>query len=324
MHAADSNLSVQCVSVGLLVADHLCTPIARLPEAGQLVLSDRLPLTVGGCACNAAMDLARVGVNVAAVGCVGSDIFGQFIIDTLANSCVDCEGIRRLADVETSQTLIINVKGQDRRFIHSVGANARLSPDDIPMDLVLKSRVFYVGGYLILPSLDPSRLAEQFRAARAAGVRTVLDVVHPGTGDHREGLEILLPETDVFLPNTDEAALITGESDAKKQAMHFRDMGAETVVITCGGEGTVAVTRDEQLWAASHKVEYVGGTGAGDAFDAGFIAALIDGGDLTHCLAWGSALGASCVRSISATESVFTRPEAEEFMRANPLTIRTW
>jgi sugar/nucleoside kinase (ribokinase family) len=65
----------------------------------------------------------------------------------------------------------------------------------------------------------------------------------------------------------------------------------------------------------------VGGTGAGDAFDAGYIAGLLAGEDPYGCLRWGSALGASCVRAIGATESVFTRTEAETFMRKQHLEI---
>ena len=66
---------------------------------------------------------------------------------------------------------------------------------------------------------------------------------------------------------------------------------------------------------------FVGGTGAGDAFDAGYIAGLLWGADPAGCLRWGAALGASCVRSIGATESVFNRAEAEAFMREHELPI---
>jgi sugar/nucleoside kinase (ribokinase family) len=128
----------------------------------------------------------------------------------------------------------------------------------------------------------------------------------------------------VFLPNTDEAELLTGTSDPRQQAQRLHEAGAATVVITCGSSGTYVVGRDERLFAPAHQMPFVGGTGAGDAFSAGYIAGLLDSGDTRRCLAWGSALGASCVRSISATESVFTRDEALEFMRMNPLHIETW
>src|SRR6478609_9481046 len=125
-----------CLSVGLLVADHLCAPIPRLPKAGELVLADHLLLNIGGCASNAAMDLARVGVNVGVVGCVGDDVFGRFVIETLTAAGVGTSSVRELAGVGTSGTLIVNVTGQDRPFIHTVGANARLSAADIPWERV--------------------------------------------------------------------------------------------------------------------------------------------------------------------------------------------
>ncbi len=69
------------------------------------------------------------------------------------------------------------------------------------------------------------------------------------------------------------------------------------------------------------EVEYHGGTGSGDAFDAGYIVGLLGGEDAAGCLRWGSAVGASCVRSISATESVFTRSEAEAFLAEHPFEV---
>ncbi len=303
------------------MADHLCDPIDRVPDAGELILCPRLPLAIGGCASNVAMDLARLGVRVGVVGCVGQDAFGRFIVDTLAASDVDVAGIRQLADAETSGTLIINVRGEDRRFVHAVGANARLQVADIPLERVRQSKVLYVGGYLLMPALEGEPLAALFRQARAAGVKTVLDIVLPGPGDHWPKLESVLAETDVFLPNRDEAAVLTGLDDPLEQAQRFAAAGAGAVVITCGGEGSVIVAGGKRMRAAAHQVPYQGGTGAGDAFDAGFIAGLLAGADLQDCVRWGSAVGASCVRSISATEGVFMRTEAEEFLRQHPLAI---
>ena len=220
-------MELDCLSVGLLVADHLCAPIPQLPRAGQLVLTDHLLLSIGGCASNAAMDLARVGVKVGVVGCVGADVFGRFVIETLESAGVETSSIHRLEGVGTSGTLIVNVAGEDRRFIHSVGANGKLTAADIPLDRVRQAKVLYVGGYLLMPSLDADELATLFRQARTAGIATVLDVVLPGPGDHWSKLERLLPETDVFLPNNDEAAVITGLADPRRQAERFHEAGAE-------------------------------------------------------------------------------------------------
>ena len=307
--------------MGILVADHLCDPIDHLPAAGELVLSSRLPLATGGCAANVAVDLARLGVGVGVVGCVGRDAFGRFIIDELAVAGVGVDHIRQLDGVETSGTLILNVSGEDRRFVHCVGANARMQVADIPREQLRSAKVLYVGGYLLMPALEGEPLAALFREARSYGVKTVLDIVLPGPGDHLPRLESVLAETDVFLPNTDESRVLTGEADPLKQAERFASAGAGAVVVTCGEQGSIVVSADKRLRAGVHQVDYRGGTGSGDAFDAGYIAGLLAGEDLEGCVRWGSAIGASCVRSISATDGVFTRAEAEAFMRDRPLKI---
>jgi sugar/nucleoside kinase (ribokinase family) len=292
-----------------------------LPKAGELVLAERLPLAIGGCASNVAIDLARLGARVGIVGCVGHDAFGRFIVETLRDGGVDTTDIHELDGIETSGTLIVNVRGEDRRFIHTVGANAHLTTEHISQERMRQARVFYVGGYLLMPAIDPEKLAQQFRLARAAGVKTVLDIVLPGPGDHMAKLAPVLAETDVFLPNTDEAAVITGLTDPVKQAECFLNAGARTAVITCGGEGSVLISDELRIRAGAFPVDYRGGTGSGDAFDAGYIVGLIEGLDPVGCLTWGAAIGASCVRSVSATESVFSRVEAEAFLREHSLTI---
>jgi len=321
-HAPNSPArAIDCLSVGILVADHLCEPIAKVPAAGELVLCPKLSLSIGGCAANVAIDLARLGVSVGAVGCVGQDLFGRFILDALAAAGIDTAAIRCLDDAETSGTLIINVAGEDRRFIHSPGANARLRAADIPLEWVQKAKVLYVGGYHLMPELEGEPLAALFRQARAWGVKTMLDIVMPPAGDSWDDLAGVLAETDFFLPNQDEAAVLTGLDNPRDQARRLSEIVAGAVVITCGEEGSVVVAGQERLRAAAHAMEYKGGTGAGDAFDAGFIAGLLAGEDLSGCVRWGSAVGSSCVRSISATDAVFTRAEAEQFLRNCPLAI---
>jgi sugar/nucleoside kinase (ribokinase family) len=313
---------LDCLSAGILVVDHLTTPISHLPRAGELVMADALPLSIGGNAANVSMNLARLGVNVGAVGCVGEDVFGQFALATLREGGVDVGAVRVLPRVPTSGTLIINVQGEDRRFIHAAGANQQMTAEGIPVDLVRQCKVFYLGGYLLMPQLErQGTLVRLFREARAAGAKTVLDIVVPGPGDHWHKFEEILSETDVFLPNSDEAELITGLADPMAQAEKFRAAGAKTVVITRGDQGTLLVDEEQWIQAGVYPTTFVGGTGAGDAFDAGFIAGMLAGEDSLGCLRWGSALGASCVRSVSATESVFDRRQALELMKQYELSI---
>ncbi len=317
------NASLDCLCVGILVADHLCHPIDHVPRAGELILSESLPLSIGGCAANVSVDLTRLGTRAALCGCVGADPFGDYIKAELARRGVRTDQIHQLPDAETSGTLIVNVQGEDRRFIHAIGANARFLHTHIPLEQTRECRVLYVGGYLLLPALDPHGLAEVFRAAREAGTQTMLDVVLPSTEDYWSALEPVLEHTDVFLPNDDEARALTGQEDPWDQAERFLRAGAKTIVITQGTAGCLLATENTRLRAGTFPMDFVGGTGAGDAFVAGFIAASCRDLDTRECLRWGAAAGASCVRHVGATESVFTAEEIQEFLRNQSLEIES-
>src|ERR1700719_4597532 len=98
---------------GIVVADHVSSPISHLPAAGELVLADQLLLTIGGCAANVAVDLVKLGVGAGVVGRVGGDIFGRVVADMLRERRVDVSSLSVTPGVDPSQTLIVNVAGQD-------------------------------------------------------------------------------------------------------------------------------------------------------------------------------------------------------------------
>lgn len=284
-------------------------------------MADGMLLTIGGCAANTAVDLVKMGLRAAVVGCVGSDIFGSVVRDMLRDQGVDVSLVKVAQGQDTSQTLIVNVAGQDRRFIHTFGANAELRPADIPLDRFGSARVLYLGGYLLMPRMTQDELVPVFAAARGRGLKTVLDVATPGKAKYLHLLEKLLPHVDVFLPNNHEAEIITGQQDPLEQAQAFRRLGADTVVITMGSEGSVLVNSQVKLRAGVFSVPYVDGSGGGDAFDAGYIYGLLHDMAPEDCLRLASALGASCVRALGTTPGVFTRPECERFLAEHALHI---
>jgi sugar/nucleoside kinase (ribokinase family) len=309
--------SCDVLCAGIIVADHVCTPIAHLPGPGELAMADRLLLTLGGCAANTAVDLAKMGVRAAVVGRVGGDLFGRIVADMLRESSVDTGALRAVQGQDTSQTLIVNVAGQDRRYIHTFGANAGFRAADI----IPAGKVLYVGGFLLMRELTGRDLARVFADARAKGIKTFLDVVTPPGVDYLAELRPVLAETDVFKPNADEARLITGESDTRRQAQIFRDLGAKTVIISIGGEGSLLLNDEGVYHAGTYPMEFVDGSGGGDAFDAGYIYGLLNGMSTEDCLRYASALGASCVRAIGTTPGVFTRLECEAFIKSHSLRI---
>jgi sugar/nucleoside kinase (ribokinase family) len=311
----------EVLCAGIVVADHICTPIPQVPAAGELVMADRLLLTIGGCAANAAVDLVKMGVRAAVVGRVGDDVFGRVVVELLREAGVDASAVKVTPGQDTSQTLIVNVAGQDRRFIHTFGANAAFRAADIPLDLVKRCRALYLGGYLLMPQVTQEELIPVFAAARQAGVKTVLDVAIPAPGEYLSRLEKVLPYVDVFLPNNHEAELMTGESDPVKQAETFLRLGAGTAVVTQGGEGAVLVSDKVRLRSGVFPVPLVDASGGGDAFDAGYLYGLLHGLETEDCLKVASALGASCVRAVGTTPGVFTRAECEQFLGEHALHI---
>jgi sugar/nucleoside kinase (ribokinase family) len=315
------NMPTDVLCAGIIVADHVSSPITHLPAAGELVLAEQLLLTIGGCAANVAVDLVKLGVHASVVGRVGGDVFGRIVTEMLRERGVGVETLRVVDGVDTSQTLIVNVTGEDRRFIHTFGANAGFLATDIPFEQVEHCKVLYLGGFFLMPELQAEALAAVFATARSAGARTVLDVVTPGPRAYRQQLAALLPHVDVFLPNNHEAELITGETDPLRQAEQFQNLGAKTTIITLGDRGAILVSEKERLRSATYAVSFVDGSGGGDAFAAGYMLGLLEGADAEGCLRLGSAVGASCVRAIGTTTGVFTRAECEAFIREQPLRI---
>src|SRR5215469_12098009 len=98
--------STEVLCAGIVVADHVCSPVSHVPAAGELVMAERMLLTIGGCAANAAVDLAKMGVRAAVAGRVGGDVFGRVVAELLGQTGVDASAIRVTSDAETSQTLI--------------------------------------------------------------------------------------------------------------------------------------------------------------------------------------------------------------------------
>jgi len=306
------------VCAGIVVADVFVPPLERLPEAGELVTTDDFVVETGGCAANAAIALARLGVRAGVVAKVGDDHFGVFVEDELSAAGLDVTGIGRVAGLGTSKTVIVPVNGEDRRFIHTFGANAALSAADLRPALAAAPDVLYIGGFLVLPALRQDELAEELRLARRAGTRVVFDVVAPaGRALSLDDVAGVLPEVDYFVPNDDEAAALTGESDPRRQAERLLALGAGTVVVTLGERGLVAVDGEGVIELPAPHVDFVEPSGAGDAFAAGLVYGLLQGWPLRRSLEFASAIGASACTHLGCTAGLFTRAEADSFLESH-------
>lgn len=306
---------------GILVEDTFCGPMPALPPEGALMALEDFTVCAGGCAANTAIDLVHQGITVDVAGCVGHDDAGNFLLRTFETQGVGISQVTRVLEHRTSQTVILLVSGQDRRYLHTSGANRAFSVGHIDRDWLGSLRVFYLGGLFVLPGIDFADLTTLLQFCRRARVLTVVDVVLPHGVSGMNRLAPLLPLIDVFVPNDDEARAFTGVTEPRDQLRAFARAGANTVIITRGARGSAAARGTTNWQCGAYQMECVDPSGSGDAFASGVILGLLLDWDMPRTLRYASALGASVTRSPGTTDSVFSAAEAEAFLAEHPLDI---
>ena len=311
---------------GILVADLFAEPIERLPKPGELTETSGLAMSVGGSAANTAVALRILGEDVAVAGKVGSDIQGDFVVSELKRRGVDVSHVRRTAGSATSGTIIINVTGEDRRYLHCVGANAEFRFEDLDLSALGGAGVLYFGGYLALPSFPVGSLTKLFREAKLRGLTTALDVTMPVNASvDLQSVAPALRYTDYFLPNCEEAGRLTGEHDERSQAKRLSELNPEcAVVITRGPRGPLARKQGRFIDTPPFRVNSVDESGAGDAFAAGLITATMKDWPLEAALLFAAAVGASRTLTLGSFNSVFTFAEALSFLERQGSKSPEW
>jgi sugar/nucleoside kinase (ribokinase family) len=305
------------------VADVFVPPVARLPGAGELLATDDFLVEPGGCAANVAVALRKLGLAPSVSGRVGDDLFGEMVKRDLSALGIDTSGVLTTPGLGTSKTVIIAVVGEDRRYLHTFGANAVLGAEDIVPSAFETADVIYIGGYLILPALLEDELAPRLAAARARGTKIILDVAAPAGGEPSlEAASLLLPHADYFVPNVDEAFALTGESDPRRQADKLIEHGARTAMIKLGEKGIYVRSGTESFELAAPPIEVVEPSGAGDAFAAGLAVGILEGWDLRKTVWFASVIGASACSALGCAAGVFNRAQADEFVSEHPPPLR--
>jgi sugar/nucleoside kinase (ribokinase family) len=290
-----------------IVAPHLP---AITPPGGLIYAPEGISVNVGGHAANASIDLAGLGqVGVAAAGCVGDDMFGRFIEEALRRAGVEPRQ-QVHASAGTAKNIALTVEGEDRRFIAELAANTLLDPDHVIRLLRERPKVLYLGTVGGLRLVDRS-LPRVMGEAHAAGAVTFVDVIPPTEPDW-DHLTSALGQIDVLHLNGHEARLVTGLDSPVEAASKLRGMGADTVIVTLGPRGLVALRGGARIVMPGFRVREVDTTGAGDALCAGVIHSLMGEPDparvgvdaFLRALLEGQAAGAACVTSPGATTAV--------------------
>lgn len=304
--------------VGILVADVIAKPVDSIPKPGLLERIDSIAIYSGGCAVNAGIDMAKIGLKTALIGKTGADSFGDFLRGELEKYGVDTKGLAIDPVTQSSASVVISASNGERSFIHTVGANATFCYDDVNWDVIKDSNIVFVAGTMLMDAFDGADCAKVLKKCKEMGKTTVLDTAWDSRGRWMDVLAPCMEYIDVFMPSIDEAIeLAGGEKDPVKIADKFFSMGVKQVVIKLGSEGCyLRETKDaEGIIIPCFKVKAVDTTGAGDSFCAGFLTGMAKGLPFAECGKLANAVGAHCVQAMGASTGIVSYDELQAFIK---------
>jgi sugar/nucleoside kinase (ribokinase family) len=256
-----------------LVAGHVCLDI--IPELrgdvafepGRLIEAGPATLSTGGAVSNTGQALTRLGVSTRLMGKIGDDLFGRAIKDILGDQG---RGMVVTPGEPTSYTVVVNLTGRDRMFLHAPGCNNTFSAEDVPLEALEPARVMHFGYPPLMARMfadDGAELEALFRRAKDAGLTTSLDMSLPdvhapsGRANWKKILERVLPHCDLFLPSIEELIFMLHRSDFdriqgamlahvpdrvfSRVARESIDLGAKIVGIKAGSRGLYIRTPEE-------------------------------------------------------------------------------
>lgn len=297
--------------------------IDRWPEEETLAVIRGATQGGGGCPYNVLIDLARFGsrIPLEAIGLVGADADGHYILDDLKRHGIDSRQLRVSSRAPTSYTDVMTVRSTGRRtFFHDYGANALLGADAFDFDKT-RARIFLLGYLLLLDRLDKpdpqygTVAARVLARAHKAGMKVSLDVVSE-VSPRAPGIVLpALKHCDYCILNEVEAACATGVSimqkgrlntnNLKRAARKLLDCGVRELVCIHLPEGGYAITRDHrEVFQPSLRLSkgwIKGAVGAGDAFNAGMLFGLHEGWELQQCLRLAVCAAAACLSDPTTT-----------------------
>ncbi|MDW7657395.1 MAG: carbohydrate kinase family protein [Bacillota bacterium] len=305
---------MKILCAGQIVADILACPIEKVDFNVDTCKVDQIKIRSGGDAQNVAVDLARLGNHVGFCGCVGDDLLGSFLLNTLLESGVYNEYISILPDVSTSSCLCIINKEGDRSFFYYGGANEIFSEEQVTDTMLSAYDHLHVGGVFLLPSFDGEGTAGLLARARNMGLTTSMDITWDVNGRWSQLIGGVYRYLDIFFPSIKEAEKLAETDSVEEMANFFLENGVGTVVIKLGKSGCYTRNRQQSFFSNAFQVEATDTTGAGDAFVAGFLTAMGQGSDYYVCSQWGNAVAAHAVSSLGATDGVPDRRTIENWL----------
>ena len=304
-------MPAKVVVVGSLNMD-LVTRASRLPRGGETLVGQSFATVPGGKGANQAVAAARLGANVAMIGCVGSDAYGAQLRDALVVEGIDCQAV---SEVEGSSgvALIVVDDSSQNAIVIVAGSNGQLTPASLlAFDAVLQAAEVVVC-QLEVP-MDTVGYA--LKRARALGKTVILNPA-PASGPLPADWYAAI---DYLIPNESEASALSGVpvdslDSAKVAATHLLNAGAGKVIVTLGSQGALFANGQGFEHLLAPKVQAVDTTAAGDTFVGGFAAALANGQGEAEAILFGQVAAALSVTRAGAQPSIPMLHDVQGFAR---------
>jgi sugar/nucleoside kinase (ribokinase family) len=299
---------------------HLLDVLVRHPGAPNLQpgwqILDDLRITAAGTAAGPAVDLAKLGAQPLSMGVIGDDYEGGLMVDLMAGFGCDMSRIVRDPGGPTHVSLLFIGPDGERNPIMIRPTGARpLTLADIDMDAVAEADVLHVGGADQLGDFVDEGLTQLIGHARANDVLVTVDVLAMTDEAMRDRLAPALSQAQFFFPNEGQLAEMTGTDDPAEGVRRLRDaVGAETVIGTLGGEGSLILGPTGESRVPAFDVDVVDTTGCGDAYVAGFIVATANGWDPEAAGYLGAAASGLVATGLGSDSGIVDLESTLEFM----------
>ena len=294
------------VSMGFYTFDAVCWPYSETPAGGGTALMDDFALAVSGAAGAAAVAAAKMGLKTRAVGGVGPDLMGEWVLRRLKDFKIDTQLMQQKKGWKTSSSIVTTRRDGSRPALHMKGATGSFTVARKDFAKVADAKVLHLGGVGLMDAMDGAKNAALAKFAQAQGCITTVDIF-AGSKSDLPDVDAVLPYTDYFLPSIEEAEALSGYRDLKSCTQFFHDRGVKCCVFTMGGDGAYYSHIDgTKFRVPAFDIVVKCSCGCGDAFNAGYAVALVKGMDPETSVRFAqatSALNASGLGSQAGVES---------------------
>ena len=287
----------------------------HLPVPGETVKSPFFKMGAGGKGFNQGIAASKAGGDVVLVTKLGRDSFADIALNAMKDVGLDTSHILYDEENSTGVALIEVDENTGQNAIMVIpSACDHITDEEVEG---LSADLDNVDIVLTQLETNMSSIEKLIDLASAKGKMIVLN-----TAPVQQVSDDLLSKVTIVTPNEVEAGILTGcevtdPASAKKAAQYFFDRGVKIVVITMGSQGAYVSDGVQERMIPSFKVNAIDTTGAGDAFNGGFVAALAEGKDVFEAGVFGSAVAALSVQKMGTTPSMPTRAEVDAFLEKN-------